>query len=430
MADAHPSDRGYVARDLPGQYITGAGRMPSKVSVQYSKLDDLFAAGSVSREVWAARTLDKATLPCTPGADDVTMDMDRIVAELARDPGPPLSTMVMTRAVAAKVHDLGLAVSGATTLCGGDPGAMDWSNLVGRVVPYFTQCPAKVTAESAAFRPLDDGPHAFAFKPVVLSTAGCADRGDHGEVLAQGVVVSPRVFNFTEPDKRVRLGGNEAFEETACFVLITHAYARDHVARLAGAPDTGSGDAGGGALGGDAGGGGVPYACMNKPNRPRGKRKALEDPWDSAREAIFKWRAYESHHGERLREPGYQVGSFGLLTTKMTHKHAARAMLPTPIAEVGALLEELRDPAGPGLDHYLKELPMKQPGGRQTDIGGLDLRCMLMIECLLKNTPLECLLRGEAPSFDFGAPAVPSPATMHDAMRRHAAAHFDSARAV
>lgn len=437
MADpVHPSARGFVAKDLPGQYITGSGRLPSKVAVQYATLDGLLGE-SVAREIWSARTLDRATLPWQPGT--AALDTRRIAAELARAPGPPLSTMVLTRAVAAKVYDLGLVVSGAPVpLCGGDPDAMDWSHLVGRVVPYFTQCPAKVTAESAAFRPLgdpgdpdgpdgpgdgadgpgdgaDDGPHAFAFKPVVLSTAGGTDRGDHGEVLAQGIVVSPRVFNFpaSVPGKRVSLGVAESFEETACFVLITHAYSRDHVARQLG---------GGGGSG--PGRPGVPYACMNKPNKPRGKRKAPEDPWVDCRERIFKWQAYESFHGERLKEPGYQVGSFGLLTTKMTHKHAVRAMLPMPVAEVGALLAEMRDPAGPGLDHYLRELPMKQPGGRTTDVSGLDLRCMLMMECLLKNTPLECLLRGEAPSFDGGAPAVPSSAAMHEAMKRHADAHF------
>lgn len=423
----HPSDQGYRHVELPGQYVPGIGRQPSKVSVTYRTLKELLEADVVSAEFVAAHRLDTLEVPTTIAAGDTpVLDLARVAAELCRAParrddGPHLSTMVLTRSFACKVYDLGLVLAGkhAIVLPGDDPAAapapaggvplsqgdyakVDWSNLVGEVVPYFTQAPRVLRDDPPAFQPIQpDAPHAFAFKPVVLSTAS-ESRGDHGEVMAQGVVVSPRAFNFPHPQRgRVSLGVNPVFEETVCWVLITHAYAADHgeaaTAGAAARPSTARG---------------LPYASMNKPNKPRGNKRQREapDPWEEVREQTFKWRAYEAFHADRLDQPGFKINSFGLLTTKMTHQHAARAIVTMSIPDVAKQLAFFRSPDGPGMDRYLVELPMTQVDtGHDKDVGGLDLRKMLMVERLVLGTPLEPLLRGQPPSFPFPAPVVGTP---------------------
>lgn len=463
----HPSDKAFVAQDLPGQYVAGNGRLPYKVAVHSTSVEDMLRRGLLTTRFVEERLLDRATLPTRtatlPGTTPpstttattheepelagpaagagaargaVQLDTARVLAELGRGGkhAPRLSTVVMTRRVACNLYDLGLVLAGlagegggTARLSNGDFGAVRWSALVGRLVPYFTKVPNRMN-EPAAFEPLGGAggsPHAFAFKPVLLTTAGePEDRGDQGEVMALGLVVSPRTFNYptSQPGERLSLGAHPEFEETACYILVVHAYSTTHpfdVAAGQGAP----------AVEGQ----GVPFAAMNKPNKPRGskrKREAHSDPWDARREPVFMWRAYEEHHADRiaLKEKGYAVGSFGLLITKMTNRFGTRAVVPWSIAEVGARLRDLRGPAGGGgLERYLVELPMTHvaSGTRGRDYGGLDLRCMLMAERLLLGTPLACLLEGRAPaSLPFADPPVTDARTMYLLMKRHADAHF------
>lgn len=416
---AHPSDKNYEHKESLCRYLPGIARQPSKVSPTYKTLKQLLDLHALTPEFLEAHRIDQVDIPTAVTRDGTpVLDLGRVQEQLVRHPSP-LSTVLLTRSYACKVYDLGLVLAGkhpvsldgapifpaaaGVPLSQGDWSKVDWRHLVGEIVPYFTQSPHAISTNAEAFQPIQsDRPHSLAFKPVVLSTAS-EGRGDHGEVLAQGVVISPRAFNFPQGQvRRVSLNCNPVFEETVCWVLITHAYAPNH-------------GCGGGEPTGAVPYKGLPYVSMNKPNKPRGNKRQREapDPWEETREATFKWRAYQAYHRDRLDQPNYRIGPFGLLTTKMTHRHVTRAIVTMPIFKVAEQLASLRRPDGPGLDQYLVQLSMTQvdKGKAHTDIGGLDLRKMLMVERLVVGTPLEPLLRGEAPSFAFPPPAVGTPSS-------------------
>lgn len=394
---AHASERGYVPPDLVGAFLKGNGRRPSKVAVHRKTLDDLLG-DTIPKEFWEARTVDRVALPLDAAGG---LDADLVAARVSRD--APLSTIVMSEAVACRVHDLGLALAGrgADEAAADDFSKVDWGRLVGCVVPYVTQSPPRV-GDSWAFNPVLDGDHPFAFRPVVMSTLGRPDvKGHQGYVMAQGVTVSARAFNYPQsmPDKRVSLGINPVFEETFAYVLITHAYAN------------------------------IPYASLNKATRKRGRTQPDDDPHAEAREARFGWEAYREANAARLAEPNYRIGSFGLLITKLTHKHVMRAMLPWGCAEVGRRLSEMRRADGQSLASYLVELPMTmaKPTQRvQRDVGGLDLRCMLLVERLLEGTPLAGLLTvdGRADLVVAAGHHLGSASAMHGVMKAWADRNF------
>lgn len=343
-----------------GSY-TQAGRRPSQTRVTYRSTADSIEAGDIRKEFFEAHTLDKVVFPTTKVGD--VLDVDRIVAELNPDT-TTVSTIVQSRLLLAASVDLAIDAAGLDPFlkCQGDYAAMDMAALVGHLLPVWGPSPSRVSDSADAFAHVGKvkEPHQFAFRPCIVSTVGDGQRGDQGEVVAQGVTVTGRLFNFARGDpRRVRLGANEVFEDTCAWVLVTHAYSPP-----------------------------LPYARLNKESLKR-KRRPADDPF----EAVFRWEDYMTANSERIKDPGYAISTFGLLDTKQTGKDVLRAIVLWPVGECATCVEDLRRV---GLDRYLVETPMRTETddgvatGRRSR-GGMDLRRMLLMELVLRGTPLEGL---------------------------------------
>lgn len=361
---------------LDSCYLPGSGRRPCQVRVDRTGTKELLESGELSAELFEARTPDTLVFPAVArDGGRLFLDTARLKAELTRDgaAAPKYSTAVMSRAALAVLHDRVLEAYGeGGERTGGDFAKLDFGRMVGRVMPIFGPTPRKVKDTSTIFAPITPGePHDFAFRPVIIATPGDGRKGDQGEVVGQGVVLTPRGFNFKLGDpRRVSVGLNPAFEDTLAWVLVTHAFSPP-----------------------------VTYARMNKESMKKRRR----DPEDEY-ERRFMWEAYRDHNRAALQQPGFKISNFGLTDTKQTNKLLLRAIVPWGIPEVGAELRRLREACGdPTLRDYLVTLPMKQPESAEAearDKGGMDLRRMLMEELLLMGTPLEPLLRGEQPLLD------------------------------
>lgn len=282
--------------------------------------------------------------------------------------------------------------------------AANMGRLVGHLVPVFSQVRPTVRARDAAcktkkrkvselnmdpIQPLGDGgalprkAHAFAMQPVQLSTVGTHGQG---MFLAGGVIVSNKCFNYPEGDpKRVGTGRNPAFEETICWMLITHSYE------------------------------GLTYAAVGPPSTKTVRTaegvervEVLDTPGRNTLECVFRWRAFMVENLEDGRRAG--VSAFGFTDIKQTGKDTTRRILPWTIEDVTARLASMRNLHD--LSSYLRDLPMKAMLNYEVDlgnrpVGGMDLRRMLLIELLLAGTPLEGLQRG--PDAADRALALPAP---------------------
>lgn len=307
-------------------------------------------------------------------------------------PQAKYGTIVMSREELARAHDVSLAVHGLGGFSGGVYANADFSRLVGKYVPVVGPVPSKIGENTTAF---DPGTSDFPCRPVVISTNGQRGvSGDQGEVVLQGITVTPRCFNLPEShEDRFTLGMNPRFEDTMAWVLVTHAYSPP-----------------------------VEYARMNRCSKKR--TRDADDPYES----LFMWDAYARHNREHLSEPGYRMSTFGLSDTKQTGKMIVRAMLPWSIAEIGDELRRLRDSSDDATlrEHLVESCmtnPIKCTATSKRDRCGLDLRRMLMVELLLKNTPLEPLLNGDPPNL---RPVLPpcSPSDMYRRASAYARDHF------
>lgn len=331
------------------------------------------------------------TVPTVTLYDDTMLDTSRISDELLRcgNQARGLSTIVLSRASLAA--NISFAMSEAHDIrLPDDMSVFDKvahiTTLVGHVMPVFGQIrkpPSTGLGDKSKIyqnhRQITDEYHSFAFEPVIVSTSGDAP-GDSGEVVAQGVIVSNKGMNFPVGDpRRVSLGRKAEFEESLCWVLITHVYL--------GEPTS--------------------YAAIGPPaTKKKGDMyEIVKTGHRNLYENIFKWEAFMQNN-THLR--GCGVSLFGFTDTKQTGKDIARRLVPWSVAHAADTLAWFRD--NDRLDTFLVEAEMtsvKRASGREDIPTGMDMRRFLLLEFLMLGTPLEPMLRGERVTFDFKAPSIP-----------------------
>jgi hypothetical protein len=333
--------------------------------------------------------VDSISIPTVRLCDQV-LDTSRISDELLRcgTQARGLSTIVLSRA------SLAVNISFAMTEAHGVPLSDDLSvfekiahitNLVGHVMPVFGQIrkpPSTGLGDKSKIyqnhRQITDEYHSFAFEPVVISTSGDAP-GDSGEIVAQGIIVSNKGMNFPVGDaRRVSLGRKAEFEESLCWVLVTHVYVDANTS----------------------------YAAIGPPaTKKRGdKYEVVKTEHRNLYDDIFKWEAFMENK-THLR--GCGVSLFGFTDTKQTGKDIARRLFPWSITHATDTLAWFRD--NDRLDSFLVEADMtsvKRASGREDIPTGMDMRRFLLAEFLLTGTPLENMLRGERVQFPFKSPTI------------------------
>lgn len=341
---------------ITGVHMPGSGRRPSQTAVP--------RLVTASLDMITKYCIDKAVIPVldTPVDGMYVIDTTHIATTLTQS-SPKYGTAVMSRDELARAYELTMHLYNLDIETP-DYMSIDFRYMVGKVMPIVGPMPGKICQQSKAFDPAHSD---FAMRPIVISTNGQPGViGDQGEVVLQAITLTTRCFNFPEGDSnRVTLGMNPRFEDTIAWVLVTHAYMPC-----------------------------IPYGRLNKQNSKKRPREP-DDPY----EAVFMWDAYAQQHASRLREPGYRITRFGLADTKQTAKMLVRAMLPWSVREIGEHLHRLRRETG---DHTLRDVlinepmtnPVKTVNPMQRERGGLDLRRMLMVELLVKDTPLDPLLTG------------------------------------
>lgn len=359
MPVADPSDPSFAApagteidEIVGGEKIACDRRMPRKNPPRYSALCDATRAQLPSSAF-------EVSIPRTP---DGAVDLDRVRAELAKT--PRLGTIVVSRGTLREMTR------------GEDP--------VGELLPVFGQVrnPPRFDPKSAFAKncaPVEDGEHAFAFAPVVIATTG-ETPGDQGEIVYQGVVVSNKSVNRAVGDPRRRtIGRNPVFEESLCFVMVTHAY--DPPFR---------------------------YAALGPPATRKqrdGTYDVVEDGCRNAYDSIFAWNGFMS---TRKAQRGCGVSAFGFTDTKQSGKDVVRYLFPWSILHAARALADFRRRGD--LQRFLLETPMtlagKRAAAREECPSGIDVRRFLLAELLLIGTPLEPLLKGSEPAFEFAAPSA------------------------
>jgi hypothetical protein len=335
--------------------------------------------------------VDSISIPTVRLYDGHVLDTARISDELLRcgSQARGLSTIVLSRA------SLAVNVSFAMTEARGVLLPDDMSvfekiahiaTLVGHVMPVFGQIrkpPSTGLGDKSKIyqnhRQITDEYHSFAFEPVVISTSGDAP-GDSGEIVAQGVIVSNKGMNFpVGDDRRVSLGRKAEFEESLCWVLITHVYVETNTS----------------------------YAAFGPPaTKKKGDTyEMVKTEHRNLYDDIFKWEAFMQNN-THLR--GCGVSLFGFTDTKQCGKDITRRLVPWSIAHVVDTLAWFRE--NNRLDTFLVEAEMtsvKRASGREDMPSGMDVRRFLLLEFLLIGTPLEPMLRGERVTFPFQAPSIP-----------------------
>jgi hypothetical protein len=365
---------------------------------------------------------------------------------------PRLATVAMTKPLACIMYDFAVheAGLGPELLSGGDYATVrrHAARLVGHLLPVFSCIRKEGKHTRATMAPLPSGdaggkkPHPLAFTPVNVSVhayedckdqrergsngrrkrarpstrpsarandppldndsdgsdGGGADGDDDagssggGDILWGGVVVSNRCYNFPQGDpRRVSFGRNPPYEESMCWVLITHAY--------------------------DS----LRWQDLNRGRYIIRDGQAVLGA-DSPYEHVFRWRDFIAREAEEIVENKRRQragctrlkvsasNAFAML--KITGVDMCRSILSNwSVSSVRARLDAIRAQPG-GVEAALCDLPvvahlggtMKSKDLASRSVGGLDLRCMLLIELLLAGTPLEPLWTRT------GVPAVPEPA--------------------
>jgi hypothetical protein len=250
-------------------------------------------------------------------------------------------------------------------------------HLVGHVIPIFGQTRA---APATGLGPksqmlanhskLEEG-HKFGFEPVVIATSGDGP-GDSGEIICQGVIVSNKGLNFPVDDARsVSLGRRDEFEETMCWVLITHAYMPVSYASLGPYPTTRDGD----------------------------KYKYIDTIGKNLYNDTFKWNEFMDNHTDLL---GCGVSRFGFTDTKQTGKDMSRRLFPWSIKYAMEYLGWFRSRGK--LEEFLIDTPMstgRRAKDRDDNPSGMDVRRFLLAELLLSGTPLENIIHNKPVEFGF-----------------------------
>ena len=334
--------------------------------------------------------VDSISIPTVRLYDNQMLDTSRISDELLRcgTQARGLSTIVLSRA------SLAVNISFAMTEAHGVPLSDDLpvfekiahiTQLVGHVMPVFGQIrkpPSTGLGDKSKIyqnhRQITDEYHSFAFEPVVISTSGDAP-GDSGEIVAQGIIVSNKGMNFPVGDaRRVSLGRKAEFEESLCWVLVTHVYVD---------VDTS-------------------YAAIGPPaTKKKGDvYEIVKTEHRNLYDDVFKWEAFMENK-THLR--GCGVSLFGFTDTKQTGKDIARRLFPWSITHAADTLAWFRDNGR--LDTFLAEADMtsvKRASGREDIPTGMDMRRFLLAEFLLIGTPLENMLKGERVQFAFQSPTI------------------------
>ena len=179
-------------------------------------------------------------------------------------------------------------------------------------------------------------------------------------------------------DRRVSLGRKAEFEESLCWVLITHVYAEANTS----------------------------YAAIGPPaTKKKGdKYEMVKTDHRNLYEDVFKWEAFMQNN-THLR--GCGVSLFGFTDTKQTGKDIARRLVPWSIAHAADTLTWFRE--NDRLDTFLMEADMtsvKRASGREDMPSGMDMRRFLLLEFLLIGTPLENMLAGKRVEFPFEPPTI------------------------
>lgn len=348
-----PSDPQFVSTEpsecdpvAGGEKIACDRRMPRKNPVSYATLDDDVRATF-------PETAFRVSIPSRDGV----LDLDRVRIGVA---SKSLGTIVVSRATLR---------------------AMASSPAPGILIPVFGQIRRVEKFDGAFARncaPVTDEPHPFACTPVVVATTGDG-HGDQGDIVLQGIVVSNKIVNRAVGDTRRRtLGRHPAFEETMCVVLVTHVYDPP-----------------------------IPYAALG-PHSTKKRGNVYEickHPGKNLYDSVFLWNEFMQ---ARSDERGCGVSSFGFTDTKQSGRDVVRQMFPWSIRHAASVLEEFR--RHDDLRRFLLDTPMtlmgKRAPARKECPSGIDVRRFLLAELLLKNTPLEPLLRGDPPAFDFEKPGV------------------------
>lgn len=381
--------RDYRPRERKDVVLNGGSRQ-NRLAVEYRTLQSMVEAGSLSQQFIDARTYDRDAASAFPVRGDGLLDFARLERAVGED--PRLYTIVHFRHLMCKSYDLAISLAGLGDqhLCRGDYAKVDMSRLVGRLMPIMSTSPKPFGTKGSdkterMFDALDAAkPHCFHGRLCVLATnADVYKKHDEGEARALCVIVSPRLFNHTAGDARLSFGAelHPAFQETLYYVLVLHAYP----------------------------GGGVAYNDLNC-------KKAGEQPYD----AVFKWSAWRSNH----EAEGGKLNNNRLSQTKMTGSDVTRAIVGSRkrvrddgatdvIAGVRSVRRRLAELRGDGtLDIWLRENPMHSKNELLEDgmEGGMRLRCMLLTEIFLCDTPAESLLsEGGTLSIPGQPPAVPAP---------------------
>jgi hypothetical protein len=334
--------------------------------------------------------VDSMTIPTVTVYDEELLDTSRISLELARSGSEArsLSTIVFSRDSLAASICFGMyeafEMKISETLDSPAKMAMLF-NLVGHLLPVFGQMRKPPSTglgpRSKIYQnhsPINDEYHSFAFEPVVIATSG-EGIGDPGEIVAQGVVVSNKGLNFPAGDaRRLTLGRKDEFEESLCWVLITHVYFPY-----------------------------ITYASIG----PHKTRKVTDNVYqlnysehNNLYDSVFRWDDYMNSH-THLKACG--VSSFGFTDTKQTGKDIARRLFPWSVEYARDTLEWFRSRGK--MEEFLLETDMssgRRAKDREDVPSGMDMRRFLLMELLLTNTPLEKMLTGEPVFFDFKSPNI------------------------
>ena len=328
--------------------------------------------------------VDRMSLPMLDFNGEDVLNMSMISSELRRD-FRGLSTIVLSRATLAASVSFGYFEAFGSKLA--DDMDLVTRNamivhMVGHLIPVFGQCRA---APVTGFGPksqmlanhskVTEG-HTFAFEPVIIATSGDGP-GDSGEIICQGVIVSNKGLNFPVGDaRRVSLGRRDEFEETMCWVLITHVYYPMTYASLGPHPTTKDGD-------------GYKYVPTEGKNLYNN---------------IFKWDEFMTEHRDLL---GCGVSRFGFTDTKQTGKDISRRLFPWSIKYAAETLDYFCSRGT--LDDFLVNTPMstgRRAKDRDDNPSGMDMRRFLLAQMLLFATPLESMLRDEPINFSFVGPTI------------------------
>lgn len=314
--------------------------------------------------------------------DDISDELLRTGAE-ARG----LSTIVLSRKslsenVAFGMHEVhGITLSNMDTC----EKVMHIKHLVGQVIPIFGQVrkpPSGGFGDKSKIyqnhkQVIRGEYHRFAYEPVIIATSGDGP-GDSGEIIAQGVVVSNKGLNFPVGDaRRVSLGRKSEFEESVCWVLITHYYK-----------------------------GTITYAAIGPPSTKKNGDSyiTIDTSHKNKYDHVFRWSDFMNNN---MHLRGCGVSLFGFTDTKQVGKDITRRLFPWSVSHAMETLSWYRERGR--LDEFMINSPMttvKRASGRIDIPSGMDVRRFLLAELLLKGTPLESMLTNQRVVFCFDAPNI------------------------